>query len=297
MDKNYCVVYDSAASLPEELRTNCDPNKIEVYFSITEKQTNRQWIDQPNLSENEKSDLDNAMEIPGRLATSQPNVQDYKKAYDEALVRGKNDILVIPMSHKLSGSYNSAQIAADILKKEDSDINIKVVKSLGVSMVQGMIVLDSLDQLEQGKTIDKTSQRAEDLYQSIYAAEIFSSLDHLREGGRIGKAATMIAKVMGIRPIIGLEEGVLAPIGKARGNNKSMEQAINYVQNKIGSGTVKLVIMHYRPDVENFDLDKFINVAKNRFNFVDNPIIAKQTNVLNVHSGPGVLGIGAMKID
>ena len=142
-------------------------------------------------------------------------------------------------------------------------------------------------------------KRVEDLSKNIVVAQAFPSLKNFIRGGRIGLAKGMIANVLGIIPIIGMnKDGQFIPIdGKERGWHKTREAIVNYVSKEIGSRAVRLAIAYFSSDqVENMRSaikDRF-NIAKDN-NGNEYPIIAtEQSKVLSAHSGPGVIGIGAM---
>ena len=296
------IVHDSGSSLLPEYRGNNVDGLVEAPLSITTRINNKEesWIDRPFSSDSERAkfinDIDN-----GNPTTSQPNPSVYKKIFSKIIQSGTTEIAVVPMSKELSSSFQSACIAANDLKDE---ANIAVADCKTVSAGQLMLVDQAYR--ENGKNMfsnaNELVKRVEDLSKNIVVAQAFPSLKNFIRGGRIGLAKGMIANVLGIIPIIGMnKDGQFIPIdGKERGWHKTREAIVNYVSKEIGSRAVRLAIAYFSSDqVENMRSaikDRF-NIAKDN-NGNEYPIIAtEQSKVLSAHSGPGVIGIGAMSLD
>ena len=143
--------------------------------------------------------------------------------------------------------------------------------------------------------------RVEELSKQVYVAQAFSSLEHLRKGGRIGLASSMIAGVLGIIPNIGTnEEGKLVPIDKKRGWKKSLESIVQHVSENVGQKAVRLALVHFESD----QLDNLREEIKDRFVIATDKdgneydvMECKENMVTAAHSGPDAVGLGALIVD
>lgn len=307
MEKNsIAIVTDSGASLPENMRTQeyHNGNIVEVPFSIIlskNGRTYRSWVDHSLSDEERREFIDNLNDESITITTSQPNSEDYMKAFDNIIKSGVSEIAVVPMSEALSGSIVSAKLAAEEMK-ECANITIADCKS--VSIAQGLLLAQADYENRQGffNNANELVSKIEKMSADVHVAQAFSSLEHLRRGGRIGRATSLIGGILNIIPIIGLNsEGSLEPIGKRRGWEKSRRFITENVVEKVGGCAVRLALVHFGSDDDQFE--KLKNDVVGRFeiakdeNGIEFEIMeCEQSNVISVHAGPGVVGLGALRL-
>ena len=291
------IVHDSASSL----HIANFPNLYEVPFTVTATtgDQTKDWIDNPFQSDAEKADFINDLATT-QMSTSQPNPEAYKKVFEDIISKGITEIAVVPMSRGLSGSINSAELAALALRNE---ANIAVADCKTVSIGQGLLVTQADIENKNGDFEDAAQlvDRVEELSKQVYVAQAFSSLEHLRKGGRIGLASSMIAGVLGIIPIIGTnEEGKLVPIDKKRGWKKSRESIIQHVSENVGQKAVRLALVKFESD----QIDYLREEIKGRFVIATDKdgkeydvLECEENMVTAAHSGPGVVGLGALIVE
>ena len=160
--------------------------------------------------------------------TAQPNPQDYIDVYTPHLKKGK-DIISLTISSKLSGSYNSALMAADILKEEYPDRTIAIVDSLSCSVGQGLILKEMVKMCKSGFTLNETVSLAEEILKTTKVYFTLDSLEYLKRGGRVGPTTALVGGILGLRPILQLEDGQVSQLDNVRGKNrvlKLMEEAV-----------------------------------------------------------------------
>lgn len=151
------------------------------------------------------------------VATSQVAPQRYIDCFEPALARGES-ILFIGMSSGISGSFASAQIAADELRDAHPDAHIRLIDTLGASLGEGIFVLRAVECRERGMTLDETADYLLDMVQRVYQCVMVEDLMHLRRGGRVSGSTALLGTVLGIRPVLkGNEEGKFAACAKPRG--------------------------------------------------------------------------------
>lgn len=294
------IVHDSGSSLHSEYVNYNFPNLVEVPFTITAingKET-KEWTDYPFKSDKEKAEFIHDLQT-AELSTSQPSPDAYTKAFENIINRGITEIAVVPMSRGLSGSINSAELAALGLRNE---ANIVVADCKTVSIGQGLLVTQAYMENENDEfnNANEMVDRIEQLSKQLYVAQAFPSLEHLRKGGRIGLASSMVGGMLGIVPIIGAnDEGKLVPIDKKRGMKRTREAIINYVSENVGQQAVRLALIEFESD----QIDYLVNDMEGRFVIASDHdgneydiFRCRENMVTAAHSGLGVFGLGALKV-
>ena len=200
----------------------------------------------------------------------------YKKYLDEGY-----KIISIHISSKLSGTYQSACIAKEMLETED----ITVIDSVNVASGLGLLVLKACELKEQGfgvKAIEEEIFKAIPHVKSVLA---FETLENLVKGGRISKTAGVIGSLLGIKPILSVKDGEMVVIDKVRGSKKAIKYILDYVDKvgiKAGENSVLL-------EVENKDIlgTLRLSLVETNAKFIE----CQAGSVVAIYSGPGACGI------
>jgi DegV family protein with EDD domain len=294
------IVHDSGSSLHSEYINYNFPNLVEVPFTVTAINGNqsKEWIDNPFKSDKEKSEFIHDLQT-AELSTSQPSPDAYTKAFENIIDRGITEIAVVPMSRGLSGSINSAELAALGLRNE---ANIVVADCKTITIGQGLLVTQAYMENENGEfnNANEMATRIEQLSKQLYVAQAFPSLEHLRKGGRIGLASSMVGGILGIVPIIGAnDEGKLVPIDKKRGMKRTREAIIDYVSANVGQQAVRLALIEFESNQIDYlidDIDDRFVIATDKNGKEYDIMRCRENMVTAAHSGLGVFGLGALII-
>jgi len=153
--------------------------------------------------------------------TSQPNPQDYIDKYKPHLEAGQ-DILVLTISSKLSGSYQSAKMAAEMLEETFPDRSIEVLDSFSASIGQGLILDEIISMRAAGYTLEKTVFLAEEISKTTHVYVTLDSLEYLKRGGRVGPTTALVGGILGLKPILQLENGEVSQLDSVRGRKKAL---------------------------------------------------------------------------
>ena len=318
------IVHDSASSMPDEYRSGYS-GLLEVPFQINAVHNNQDimWYDDPFKSDEEKADFVRHLQA-GQVTTSLPSSGHYVDACREVISKGITEIAIIPMSNhpKMSGSANSARVAA---KELEDEANVVVYDSKTVSIGQGLLInqADVENRAGDFNTAKELINRVGELSKGLHLAQAFSDLEHLRKGGRIGLASSMVGGVFEVIPIISVnEEGVLRPIVKKRGWKKAHRAIIEHVaegvashdpKGELGNIAVRLAFVNFESDqIEDLrtmvteriqsDTDSD-DERKSKFKIATDVngknydiMEFKENMVIAVHSGINVDGFGALVI-
>lgn len=171
------------------------------------------------------------------VSTSQVNVEEYLQYFRPYLEAGK-DILHLALSSGLSGSFNSARIAAETLRDEFPERKIYIVDTLGASAGAGLLVDAVADQRDSGATIDEAYHWVEENKLRLHYWFTASDLTWFIKGGRISKAAGWFGTALKICPVLNVDiMGRLVPRFKIRGKQHSLKELVNQMIEHADGGT------------------------------------------------------------
>lgn len=222
------LVTDSTADLPKEYLVKNDIGCINLTYTIDGNTYGG------NGEEMDWKEFYRLMREESKLpTTSQINPDEFKEYFTEALKETK-DILYLCFSSGLSGTYNSALIAVDMLKEEDPDCNIRVVDTLCASMGEGLFVHKALMLKQQGKSLDEVADWLEEHKLEVAHVVTVDDLFHLHRGGRVSKTTAIIGTLAGIKPILHVDdEGHLVACDKIRGRKKSLNHLVSMMEERV----------------------------------------------------------------
>ena len=222
------------------------------------------------------------------VTTTQVTPQRYIE-YMQPLLDAGRDILLVGMSSGISGSYQSAEIAAAQMREEYPDRNIRLVDTLGASLGEGLLVMEAVECRNSGMTLDETADLL--LKRRVGMCQVFTvdDLMHLRRGGRISGATAIFGTVLNIKPLLkGNERGEIVTFGKVRGRKNSIKAiAENYKALVVEPETQTIGIAHSdcREDVDY--LVELINESKPPREI----LTVCYEPVTGSHVGPGALAL------
>ncbi|HEY90787.1 MAG TPA: DegV family protein [Dehalococcoidia bacterium] len=157
--------------------------------------------------------------------TTQPSPAAFAELYNK-LAEETDEILVINLSSKLSGTYQSAVSAIDMVKK---NCRVEVIDSQFVAMGQGLVVLAAANAAQQGASLDELTGFVRDALGRCHWITYFDTLKYLAKGGRIGKAQGLLGSVLSIKPILTVKEGEIHPVTRLRSKSAGIEYLYNFV--------------------------------------------------------------------
>lgn len=181
-------------------------------------------------------DFYNAMTAGAEVSTSQVNVEEFIEYFEPFLASG-TDVLHLALSSGLSGSYNSARIAAEMLSEKYPDRKLYVVDSLAASAGDGLLVDRLADRRDAGDSIDELLQWTENNKRHLHHWFTASDLTWFVKGGRVTKAAGWFGTVLKICPVLNVDHlGRLIPRFKIRGKNNALKELVNQMKEHAEGG-------------------------------------------------------------
>jgi len=211
--------------------------------------------------------------------TSQPSVGLFEEAY-RTLRENGDEIVSVHLSSKVSGTYNSALMAA---KAVDEQV-IEVVDSLSTSMALGFMALEGARLARAGRDRATIAERLRALVPKARVICVVDTLTYLERGGRIGKARALLGSLLNVKPILQLKDGEVVPIGRARGRPQALNKLVELLER---DGQVsQLAIMHGAAQADAEQLRERVAASYPGLDILLTEIGA----VLGTHTGPGVIG-------
>lgn len=204
--KKVRIIIDTAADLREGLKEKFTVMCMKISFGETEYTAG---VDITNREFYEKLIESDVLPI-----TSQIKPFDYKEVFDEAEKAGEA-VVVITISSKMSGTYQSALIA-----KEESEAEVYVVDSLNVSIGYGILAEYALMLAEEGKSASEIAEILEKVRDKVKVVALLGTLEYLKKGGRISPATAFAGELLSMKPVVTVKDGEVATLGKARGSRQ-----------------------------------------------------------------------------
>ena len=154
----------------------------------------------------------------------------------------EDKIIVIALSSKLSGTYNSASLARDLYLSEHKEKDIRVIDSMTGSIGAGLLLIKAAKMISEGKDIDEIVNTIKEKI-SFYGT--LETLENAIKGGRINPLAGKIIGALNFKAIVQIKDGVVKPIDKARGESNSIKKVANYITSSIEDTKDKILcLMH-----------------------------------------------------
>ena len=157
----------------------------------------------------------------------------------------EDKIIVIALSSKLSGTYNSASLARDLYLSEHKEKDIRVIDSMTGSIGAGLLLIKAAKMISEGKDIDEIVEAIENLKEKISFYGTLETLENAIKGGRINPLAGKIIGALNFKAIVQIKDGVVKPIDKARGESNNIKKVANYITSSIEDTKDKILcLMH-----------------------------------------------------
>lgn len=268
------IITDSTADLSKEIYDKYDIEVLPLLINFGEES----YLDGVEINPDKVFERIEKEDILPTTAQVTPNrfIESYKKYLSEGY-----KIISIHMSSVMSGTYQSACIAKEMLETED----IFVIDSQNVTAALGMLVLKAAKLREKGCDIIKMVEELNNVKDKIKLSVYFESLEYLVRGGRISKTAGIVGSMLGIKLILEIKDGLMAVKDKIRGNKKAIKKIISDLEGVSLDEEVPVILI----DVNNIEVKEALKeyLETNKVNFVECPV----GSTVSIHSGPGCCGL------
>ena len=217
----YKIITDSTTDLSDAYMAADDV--VMLGLTVTLDETTYQTVGLDRLTSDV---LLEKMAAGAKPVTSQINVGQFSETF-KSVIHSGNDVLYLGFSSGLSGTYQSAEMAKQLVLDEIPSARITTVDTLAAASGEGYLVKEAVKLRDNGASLDEVVVAMQDLIPRLRSWVMADDLYHLARGGRISKTAATVGTLVNIKPIIDVDpEGQLRQVGKIRGKKKALKTLV-----------------------------------------------------------------------
>ena len=271
---SYKIVVDSGCDLPDKLRK--DEHFVVVPLTLS--------VGGVDIVDDEKFDqkdfikrVNEAKECPKSAC---PSPERYLSEYESA----QGEVYVITLSGRLSGSYNSALVAADMYEEDGGSNRVHVFDSMSASCGEALIAMKIVECEGQGMCFDDVVKTVTQFCNGMKTYFVLETLETLRKNGRLTNLQALLANVLSIKPVMGSREGEIIKLEQTRGLNKALKRMCEIITENVSEPENKILGIAHCNCPERAEYVKSLLVEKNNFKDV---IIVNTAGIATMYANDG----------
>ena len=175
--------------------------------------------------------------VPSRRRVHRPSA--FVEVYQRLALDGADEIVSVHLSGAMSATVESAQLAA-----KEVAVPVRVVDSRSIGMGLGFPVLAAAQAAESGADAARVEEIARERSASASVLFYVDTLEYLRRGGRIGKAAALVGSALSVKPLLHLVDGNVAPLEKVRTTSRALSRLEEIALERVGEGAADVAVQH-----------------------------------------------------
>lgn len=218
------------------------------------------------------------------VTTSRPNPAEFVDTYRRLLDEGADSVVSVHLSRELSGTWESARLAA----QEIGPDRVRVVDSRTAVMGLGFAVLRAaaaaLDGAE-GVDVEAAAVTAAERTTTFFVLE---TLEYLKRGGRIGPAAAFLGTALAVKPVLHVKDGLIVPLEKVRTTNRAVTRLVDLAEQTAAGNAVELAVHHLAAPERAVELATRLD---ERISPAAGCVVSELGAAIGAHTGPGMLGV------
>lgn len=270
------IVTDSTCDLPSDLvsvlNIHVVPNILVIDGQIVED--NKKFSRQHFYTE-----LPQMTTFP---TTSTASVGSYQTLYERLFNEGFEEILSIHCSQELSGIFNAASTAAKSVSNK-----VIVIDSRQVTLGLGFQVLEAVEALEQGVTLDSIKEYLQKVQKRIKLVAMLDTLEYLKRSGRVSWARASLGALLNLKPFVEVTDGNVLSLGHARTRKKGIARLLEMMQDS--QPLKRFALLHTNAKEDARSLLEILNPV-----VPTSVLLVNVTTVIGAHVGPNGLGFAAL---
>ena len=274
------IITDSTADIRPALAERIPFVPLMIRFG------DKEYIDGVTMSRQEfYRQLQVCTDLP---TTSQPAPTLFEEAYAEAVEAG-DQVIVITISSKLSGTFQSANIAA-----MDFDDNVFVIDSESATIGAGLLAERALQMAAEGMSAKDIAAALEEDKKKLTLFATLDTLEYLVRGGRLSRVAGIAGGLLNIKPVITIRNGSIEVVGKARGNKQGNTMMAKEIEKCGGIDFTKPIMTGFTGQSDEL-LRKYLADSAEQLAQAGTMDIAVLSGTIGTHVGPGAFAIAFFK--
>jgi DegV family protein with EDD domain len=272
------VITDSTAYLPADLVEGYGIHVVPLYVVLAGR-SGREGLDIG------PDDVARVLGTRGQtVSTSRPTPGDFVAAYRLALDQGAEKLVSVHLSSELSGTWDAARLAAS----QVGEHIVSVVDSRSAAMGNGFAVLAAARSAAAGADAATLARTARDMAAATRTFFVVDTLEHLRRGGRIGAAASVLGSALAIKPVLHVLDGRVVPLEKVRTTARAMHRLVQRAVEAAGDGAVSVAVHHLAAPEK---ADRLAAELRERLPSLRELHVSELGAAIGAHVGPGAFGV------
>jgi DegV family protein with EDD domain len=274
------VVTDSSAYLPDGFANRHAVHVVPLHVLIDD----RSGLDGVDIG---PAEVAAALGERLTVTTSRPNPDEFVRIYRRLLDEGADGIVSVHLSRELSGTWESARLAA---QEVGVDL-VRVVDSRTAVMGLGFAVLRAATAASggaSGAAVENAAVAAAARTTTFFVVE---TLEYLRRGGRIGSAAAFLGTALAVKPVLHVKDGHIVPLEKVRTTNRAVSRLVDLAEQATiatGADSVELAVHHLAAHERAVELATRLD---ERISSASGCVVSELGAAIGAHTGPGMLGV------
>ena len=271
------IVVDSTADLRPEIADKVGIVPLSVHFG------DRDYISGVTITPQQFYEM--LVESDTLPTTSQPAPYLFEEAYEKAVSEGY-EVICLTCSSKLSGTHQSANIAA-----EEFEGKVYVLDSESIAIGLGLLAEYAVTLAEQGLGAEEILRKLTEKRGKIKILALVDTLEYLKKGGRVSSAVALAGGLLNIKPVISVNGGEIKLVGKARGSRQGNNLLVQEIQ-KAGGVDFTMPVMLGYTGLSDALLQKYIQDSASLWEgHLENLPVSIVSSVVGTHVGPGAVAV------
>lgn len=276
MSSRVAVVTDSTSMLSSDVVEARDITVVPLQVVVAERSYDESVDSRPGM-------VADALRAREPVSTSRPTPQAFLAVYEDLARGGAESVVSVHLSGDISGTCESAQIAA-----RESPVPVEVVDSRLVGVGTGFAVLAAVDALDAGADAAGAAEAAGRRAAATTSLFYVDTLEHLRRGGRIGAAAKLVGSVLAVKPLLRLEDGRVVPLEKVRTSARALSRLEELAVEAAGDRDVDIAVAH----LANLRCAEVVaGHLKEQVPGLQQLLVDEVGAVIGAHVGPGMVAV------
>lgn len=274
------IITDSTADLDENWAQTQDIDILGLTITLNDKTYPTAGPDRISSEE-----LLQAMKDGGKPTTSQVNVGQFEASFRK-YAQAERSVLYLAFSSVLSGTYQSSQIARDLVLEDYPEAIIEIIDTRAAAGGEGYLSILAAQLRDQGASLDEVKAKVLDILPRLRTHFLVDDLYHLMRGGRLSKSSALIGSLVNIKPLLWLDtEGKLVPLAKLRGRKKGIKEMLTRAMTNVEASTA--IVAYSNDEASAQDLKEKL---------LDSPVISEVLimplgPIISAHVGPNTLAV------
>ena len=271
------IIVDSTADLRPEIAAKVGIVPLSVHFG------DQDYISGVTITPQQFYEM--LVESDTLPTTSQPAPYLFEEAYEKAVSEGY-EVICLTCSSKLSGTHQSANIAA-----EEFEGKVHVLDSESIAIGLGLLAEYAVTLAEQGLGVEEILEKLTEKRSKIKILALVDTLEYLKKGGRVSSAVALAGGLLNIKPVLSVNSGEIKLLGKARGSRQGNNLLVQEIQ-KAGGVDFTMPVMLGYTGLSDALLQKYIQDSASLWEgHVDNLPVSIVSSVVGTHVGPGAVAV------